>query len=84
LAHTAAGDAGWSSKKGKPVRGDINAYVDALLSRSEVTSQLAPALTEAAYVVTGVSVEKVLVKHVEALPGRVPYDAQVWFRIEKR
>jgi hypothetical protein len=84
LARGAARDPAWSPKIGKPVAGDINAYVDAALSRSDLTNQLAPALADAGYAVIGVTVEKVLVGSVHDLPGRLPFDAQVWFRIEKR
>ena len=56
-----------------------------------IHSDCAPFILKAGYRVVGVTVEKVLVGHFSEVPlyegdmvkGRVPYDAQVWFRIEK-
>jgi hypothetical protein len=91
LATTAFRDAGWNSKRGKPVAMDINKYVSELLSKKELTGQIEAALEKGGYRVAGVAVEKVLVggfREVplyqgEMHPGRVPYDAQVWFRLER-
>jgi len=91
LATTAYHDQGWDSKKGRPAAMDINQYVSRLLFRQELTAQIETAFEKGGYRVVGVSVEKVLVggfREVpfyqgEMHPGRVPYDAQVWFRLEK-
>lgn len=91
LANTAYGDRGWNSRRGKPAALDINKYVSGLLSRTELTEPIGAALAKGGYRVVGVTVEKVLVGGFREVPphdgpfppGRVPYDAQVWFRIEK-
>jgi len=91
LATTAYRDRGWDSKKGKPAAMDINKYVSQLLFRKELMAQIETAFEKGRVRVVGVSVEKVLVggfREVpfyqgEMHPGRVPYDAQVWFRLER-
>jgi len=91
LATTAYRDHGWDSKKGKPGAMDINKYTAQLLSKKELITQIERPFTLGGYRIAGVSVEKVLVggfREVpfyegEMHPGRVPYDAQVWFRLHK-
>jgi hypothetical protein len=91
LATTAYRDQGWDSKKGKPVAMDINKYVSQLLFRKELMAQIETVFEKGGYRVVGVTVEKVLVGgfrevpfyQAEIHPGRVPYDAQVWFRLER-
>jgi len=91
LASAAAQDGRWDPKKGKPVGMGINAYVASLLSRREVMAQLESAIQEAGYRIRSVSVEKVLVGDLRRVgppeartrAGRVPYDAMVWFRLER-
>ena len=91
LATTAYRDRGWDSKKGKPTTMGINKYVAQLLFRKEVVTPIDTALSKGGYRVAGVTVEKVLVGGFHEVPfyqgtmhpGRVPYDAQVWFRLEK-
>ncbi|RPJ09390.1 MAG: hypothetical protein EHM36_04365 [Deltaproteobacteria bacterium] len=91
LATTAYRDRGWDSKKGKPVTMDINKYVSQLLLRKKVMAQIETVFEKGGYRVVGVTAEKVLVggfREVpfyrgEMQPGRVPYDAQVWFRLER-
>jgi len=91
LATTAYGDQGWDSKKGRPAAMDINKYVSQLLFRRELVAQIEMVFEKGGYRVVGVSVEKVLVggfREVpfyqgEIHPGQVPYDAQVWFRLER-
>ncbi len=91
LAKAAYRDRGWDSKKGKPASMDINKYTAQLLFKGEVTAQIERVLEKGRYRVAGVTVEKVLVggfREVpfyqgEMYPGRVPYDAQVWFRLKK-
>jgi hypothetical protein len=91
LANGAHGDRGWSSVKGKPVAMDINKYVSNLLSAKELMEPIETVLAKGGYRVVGVTVEKVLVGGFREVPlyqgkmsrGRVPYDAQVWLRLEK-
>jgi len=91
LATTASHDKGWDVKKGKPIAMDINRYVAQLLSRRELLAQLETVFAQGGYRIIGVSVEKVLVGGLREVPlyqgamapGLVPYDAMVWFRLEK-
>lgn len=91
LANAARTDGGWDSRKGKPVAMDINKYVSSLLFRKELLAPITAVLAKNGYSVTGVSVEKVLVGSFHDVPlyqgkmfrGRVPFDAQVWLRLEK-
>jgi len=91
LANTAYHDQGWDSRKGRPADMDINKYVSQLLSRKELLEQIETPFAKGGYKVNRVSVEKVLVggfREVpfyqgKMVPGRVPYDAQVWFRFVK-
>lgn len=91
LATTAYHDQGWDSRKGKPVTMDINQYVSQLLSRKELLAQIETPFAKGGYKVNRASVEKVLVGGFREVPfyqgkmypGRVPYDAQVWFRLAK-
>ena len=91
LALTAYEDKAWNRKRGKPVAMDINRYVSNILSKKEVMARIETALGGSGYRVVSASVEKVLVggfRNVpqyrgELSPGKVPYDAQVWFRLER-
>ncbi|WP_321495198.1 hypothetical protein [uncultured Desulfobacter sp.] len=91
LANAARTNGGWDSRKGKPVAMDINKYVSSLLFRKELLAPIIDVLAKNGYSVTGVSVEKVLVGSFHDVPlyqekmfrGRVPFDAQVWLRLEK-
>jgi hypothetical protein len=91
LATTVYRDRGWDSKRGKPAAMDINKYVSHLLFRKELMAEIETVFEKGGYRVVGVAVEKVLVggfREVpfyqgEMPPGRVPYDAQVWFRLKK-
>ena len=91
LATTAYRDRGWDSKKGKPIAMNINKYVSQLLFGKELMAQIEPVFEKGGYRVAGVTVEKVLVEGFREVPfyqgqmhpGRVPYDAQVWFRFER-
>lgn len=92
LALTAHKDKRWDRRTGKPVAMDINKYVSFILSEKTVTDQIEGALAGSEHRVVSASVEKVLVggfRNVplyqgEMAPGRIPYDAQVWFRLEKK
>jgi len=91
LASTAFRDKAWDAKRGKPVAMDINRYVAQLLSRRELLAQLEEVVAQGGFRIIGVSVEKVLVAGFREVPlyqgaiepGLVPYDAVVWFRLEK-
>jgi hypothetical protein len=90
LALRAARDPGWDAAAGKPVKGHINRYVSDVLSSPEIVLEIEAPLREQRYRITGVSVEKVLVGGFENVPqlegprrkGKIPFDAQVWFRLE--
>lgn len=92
LALTAYNDSRWDKKRGKPVSMDLHRYVSAVLSNREVLSQFEEAFGDSGYAVTAVSVEKVLVGRLgdvplyqgSVKPGKVPFDAMVWFRLEKK
>jgi hypothetical protein len=89
LATAAYRDQGWDSKKGKPVAMDINKYVSQMLFKKELIAEIEAVFEKGGIRVVGVSVEKVLVGGFREVPfyqgkiypGRVPYDAQVWFRL---
>jgi hypothetical protein len=91
LATTAYRDTRWNKKRGKPVALDINKYVANILSRKEITVQIEEAFAGSGYRVFSTIVEKVLIGDFRSVPlyqgkmapGKVPYDAQVWFRLEK-
>jgi hypothetical protein len=91
LATTAIRDRGWDSKKGKPAAMDINKYLSQLLFRKEWMAEIETVFEKGGYRVVGVAVEKVLVGGFREVPfyqgemysGRVPYDAQVWFRLKR-
>jgi hypothetical protein len=92
LATTAHRDKGWNRTSGKPLSVDINKYVAVVLSKKEVTAQVEETFGDTGYRIVSVSVEKVLVGRFrdvplyegEMLPGKVPYDCMVWFRLEKK
>jgi hypothetical protein len=92
LAVTAYKDPQWDRKKGKPVSMDLYKYVSAILSNSEVTSQFEDVFGTSGYRIKAVILEKVLIGSFrdvplytgKMLPGKIPFDAQVWLRLEKR
>jgi hypothetical protein len=91
LVRAALSDTGWDAGKRPPDAGKLNKYVSNLLSSGDLTSQLEAPFLAAGYRITGATVEKVLVGKVRDLPfyegdpfsGAVPYDAMVWFKLEK-
>jgi len=91
LSTAAYRDRGWDSKRGKPMAMDINKYVSQLLFRKELIAQIEAPFTKGGYRIVSVTVEKVLVGGFREVPlfqgkmfpGKVPYDAQVWLRLEK-
>ena len=92
LAVSAYKDPHWDRKRGKPVSMDINKYVSAILSKKELVTQLEGTFGDSGYGILSASVQKVLIGRFDDVPlyrgqmakGRVPYDAQVWFRLEKK
>jgi hypothetical protein len=91
LALQAARDPLWDSAMGKPVRVHVNRYVADVLSSQEIVREIDGPLRRHDYRITGVSVEKVLVGGFADVPllagpkrkGKIPFDAQVWLRLEK-
>ena len=91
LAVSAFQDSEWNAIRGKPVAMDINAYASCILFDRKVLAATQAVLAQAGYQIAGVTVEKVLVGSFDEVPlyrgdkksGRVPYDAQVWLRLEK-
>jgi hypothetical protein len=91
LAITARKDRKWNAKRGKPVALNANKYVSGVLSQKEVLAQIETIVATRGYRVKGVSVEKVISGGLREVPqysgemaeGLFPYDAQVWFRIER-
>lgn len=77
-------------KRGKPLRMNINAYVSKVLSGRDISAPIDASLAKGGYKVRSVTVEKVLVGRFrdvplyrdKTAPGFVPYDAQVWFRLQ--
>jgi hypothetical protein len=92
LANTAYNDPQWDKIKGRPVSLGINKYVSTLLMRREVTAQFEEAFGDSGYRIRAVSVEKVLVGSFRDVPlyqgkvrsGKIPFDAIVWLRLERR
>jgi len=92
LALSAYKDPRWDKKRGKPVSMDINNYVSTIILSKEVTTHFEEAFGDSGYRIRSVSVEKVLVGRFRDVPlyrgkmdrGKVPFDGQVWFRLEKR
>ena len=92
LAVYAHKDPRWNSRKGEPVSMELYRYVAAVLSQREALSPFEDALGDGGYAITGVTLEKVRVGHFSDLPlfrgkmvpGKVPFDAAVWLRLEKK
>jgi hypothetical protein len=92
LAVSAQKDPGWDSRQGKARAQELNRYVSKILSQGEILAEIEGVTASSGYRMVGVSVEKVLVGGLREVPlyqgpmaaGRFPYDAQVWFRLEKK
>ena len=92
LSATAYKDPAWDKKRGKPVTLGINKYVSNILSRKEITAEIEKAFATSGYRVVAATVEKVLVGGFGDVPlwqgkmaaGKVPFDAMVWFRLERK
>jgi hypothetical protein len=90
LALQAAQDPQWDATAGKPRGVHVNRYVADVLFSTDIASEIEAPLRVQGYRITGVSVEKVLVGGFENVPqiegprrkGKIPFDAQVWFRLE--
>jgi hypothetical protein len=90
LALHAVHDPAWDAAVGKPVMVHINRYVADVLASRKIVQEIEAPLREHGYRISGVSVEKVLVGGFENVPqlegprpkGKIPFDAQVWFRLE--
>jgi len=90
LAESASRDPDWDAAAGTPRRGDINRYVADVLARPEIIGPFEEPLRRHGYRIGGVSVEKVLAGGFDNVPGwegprrsdKVPFDAQVWFRLQ--
>ena len=69
----------------------INKYVSRLLFAKDLIEPIEAVLVKGNYKIVGVTVEKVLVGSFREIPlyqgvaftGKVPYDAQVWLRLER-
>lgn len=91
LALRAAQDPQWDAAAGKPHGVQVNRYVADVLSSPEIVREIEAPLRRPGYRITGASVEKVLVGGFENVPqregperpGKIPFDAQVWFRLER-
>jgi len=91
LADAAYSDHEWNSKKGKPVTLGFNNYVARVLFNQKLLTSIQTTLAGAGYRIVSVTVEKVLVGGFREVPlyrgdhvrGLIPYDAQVWFRLQK-
>jgi len=91
LAVTASRDPAWDMKRGKPVNIDLYKYVNNLLSQKAVAGEIDKTLEASGYRVVAATVEKVLVGSFrdvpmyegKVVPGKVPFDAMVWFRLKK-
>jgi len=92
LATYAYKDPRWDKNKGKPVSVDLYKYVSGILSRREVRAQFEEAFGDTDYRIKTVTIEKILVGSLrdvplyqgKILPGKVPFDAIVWLRLEKK
>jgi hypothetical protein len=92
LALSAYQDPRWDKKRGQPFSMGINKYVSIILSGKEAAGQIQNAVGDTGYRISSVMVEKVLVGEVRDVPhyrgematGQVPFDAQVWLRLEKK
>jgi hypothetical protein len=91
LAESAAKDNRWDADAGKPKGVHENRYVADILTRPEIVGPIEAVTRPHGYRVVGVSVEKVLIGGFDSVPGwegprrrgKVPFDAQTWFRLEK-
>ncbi len=75
----------WDLKKGRPKKGYINAFVGDLIFKATVITDLNTVLKPYGLLVSGVSVEKVLVDTYDLTgtsgKGKLPFDAMMWLII---
>lgn len=91
LAEKAYSDPTWNKRKGRPQKLDLYKYVCNFLFEDQIATDIGEALG-GGYRVVSVMVEKVLVGSFRKVPGyekdlrpgKMPFDGQVWFRLEKR
>ena len=90
LAKQALNNRDWDAEKGRPKEGNINAFVRDLLSTPGLLAQIQIPFAGSGYIVTGASVEKVLITKANEIqylgidkPLLVPYDAMVHFILKK-
>jgi hypothetical protein len=92
LATSAYKDPRWDRKKGKPLSMGLYKYVSAILLSREVTAQFDETFGNSGYRIKSVTIEKVLVGGFhnvplyqgKRVPGKVPFDAAVWYILEKK
>ena len=80
---------GFTLRRQRLLNGSLG--IASIALKKELLAEMETPFAKGGYRVVGVTVEKVLVggfREVplyqgEMAPGRVPYDAQVWFRLEK-
>lgn len=81
----------WDSEEGKFAGENINAFIAGILSAPELLEQIQQPFNASGYIVTGASVEKVLIGRANEIewleinePVMVPYDVMVHFILEKQ
>lgn len=92
LALAASKDKGWDKLKGRATDGNDNKTISRLLADGEIMSPITRIIDRWGYRLKSVSVEKVLVGRYRDIPhyagpkldGKVPFDAQVWLRLERK
>lgn len=97
LARAAQADPGWDARRGRPREGHENRYVAELLARERLLAELTERFASAGFVLRVAGVEKVLVGRAAEVPelralaaeggdpaARLPFDAQLWLRLEPR
>ena len=91
LSEQAFKDSLWNRIKGHPKKQNVNRYVETILYRHPVISQLDSVMQKVGYGISGVSVEKVLIGRYQNLNdfngpkfrGGLPFDAQVYLILKK-
>jgi hypothetical protein len=96
LARAALADPGWDAARGRPRAGHENRWVADTLEQRRLLSELADRFAAEGLALRVAGVEKVLVGAVASAPelrglaadgvdpaARLPFDAQLWLRIER-
>lgn len=91
LANHALQHPDWNAEEGKFAGENINTFVSGILSAPELLEQIQRPFNGMGYIVTGASVEKVLIGRANEIewleinePIMVPYDVMVHFILEQR